>query len=149
MEEPMSTPGRPRSVRLPRLVVALSLPAALLAACGDVTQRSQPSWFTDRQPLPACEDVVLEPGQSVPEGAADCLFAGADSGAELRVRSPTTEGDPIYTYYRRLPGEAGLDLMSDATRDRYGGDGWQWVTCPDATSPSDIGECTTQAVGSR
>ena len=129
----------------------VSLPTALLMACGSAPQQSQPSWFTDRQPLPACDDVVLSPGETVPDDAVECLFTGGtDSGAELLVRSPTTEGDPIYTYYRRLPGQAGLDLMSDATRDQYGEGGWTWVTCPDATSPDDIGEdCTTRDGESR
>jgi len=131
-------------------VLVAGLSPALLVGCGDVTERSEPAWFTDRPPLPACGEVVLDQGELVPGAAAECPFAGnAASGAELMVRSPTTERDPIYTYYRRLPRVVGLDVTSGATHDENGVDGWQWETCPDATSLIDVGECTTRAVGPR
>lgn len=125
-------------------------PTSRPVAAGSAERDESPDWFDDRPPLPACDMVVLDQGQQVPEAAVACLFAGsAASGAELQVRRPTVEGDPIDTYYRRLPGAPGLDVVTDATRDRFGVDEWRWVACPDAGSLTDLGDCTAQAVKPR
>lgn len=122
----------------------------VLSGCGGGETTSEPAWFADRQTLPSCEAVVLDQGDVAPDTSSGCLFGGStDSGAELLVRSPTTEGDPVYTYYRRLPGAAGLDVMSDATRDQNGSEGWRWVTCPEATSITELNSCTVRATDPR
>jgi len=125
--------------------------ASMLVGCGvAAADQSQPDWFKDREVLPACAEVDLDQGEMVPDSAVTCLLEGRDdAGRELVVRSPTTEGDPIHTYYRQLPGVAGLDVITDATQDQNGSVGWQWDTCPDATSLRDVGECSVKAVEPR
>jgi hypothetical protein len=129
------------------LVLAVVL---VVSGCGGQDEQSEPAWFADRQALPSCDAVVLDQGDVVPETATECLFGDNDpSGAELVVQSPTTEGDPVVTYYRRLPGAASLDVMTDMTGDQNGSQGWSWSTCPGATSLTDLEDCSVQATQPR
>ncbi|WP_380164690.1 hypothetical protein [Jannaschia sp. R86511] len=101
-----------------------------------------PSWFTDREKLPACETVDRQPGGEVPAEAERCLLEGLrGAGAELILRDSTVEGDPIDTYWRAVPGARGLEKMVDSSRDSFAGQQWTWSTCPDATGLSEIGQC--------
>ena len=124
---------------------------SMLTGCGvAAADQSQPDWFKDREVLPACAEVDLDQGETVPDSAVTCLLDGRDDdGRELVVRGLTDEGDPIHTYYRQLPDVAGLDVITDATQDHNGSFAWQWGTCPDAASLRDIGECSVKAVEPR
>jgi hypothetical protein len=87
-----------------------------------------PSEFRDRTPLPACEDVSLEQGTQIPDASVACIEQAGPEGAELGIVQPTTEGDPIVTFYRVGPGIPGIEIWDDATRDAFGG-GWHLTRC--------------------
>ncbi|MGN7704195.1 hypothetical protein [Cellulosimicrobium sp. 22601] len=100
-----------------------------------------PAAFVDREPLDLCGDVRLDQGESVPDDLFRCLDAAAATGAELVVTMPTTEGDPIVSYYRVGPRIDGVEIFVDATRDAYGPREWAHLLCPDATSAAAPGTC--------
>lgn len=60
-----------------------------------------------------------------------CLTRGrAASGAEWRQVAPTTDGDPITTYYRVFPGTPEVEIFLDRSRDTHQqGDGWKQLNC--------------------
>ncbi len=121
----VTPPGRP----------ALALTGAvLLAACGGATEP-----FADRSPLASCGEVVLGQGERVPDDAWACLDDAFATGAELVATAPTTEGDPIVTSSRVGPGIDGLEILTDASVDRYGADRSSTQLCPGTvtvTAPS-------------
>lgn len=112
----------------------------------DRSEVATPGDFTSRTPLPQCQAVTLDQGEEPPLQEIDaCLKAGrtGGTGAEAVVTRPTIEGDLTTTYYRSRPGEPGLQLIVDASQDRYGGGlGWYSLDCPTATSVDDLGLCT-------
>ncbi|MEH3076696.1 MAG: hypothetical protein PGN11_08425 [Quadrisphaera sp.] len=120
------------------------LTAMLLAAGGLALWAAlPPSPPAQGAELPQCPVITVDQGQLPPTSSA-CLFSDAaeEDGAELVVTVPTTEGDPIRTHYRHLPGQPGLEVLVDSTDDRYGSGTWGRQSCPEATSLSDLGACT-------
>jgi hypothetical protein len=99
-----------------------------------------PATFRERAELASCGEVVLDQGESTPDDAAACLDAGFASGAELVVVGPTTEGDPVVSYYRVGPAIQGMEIFIDSTLDQWGF-GWSHQMCAEATSFIDVGEC--------
>ncbi|PWJ54969.1 hypothetical protein SAMN06264364_105178 [Quadrisphaera granulorum] len=93
----------------------------------------------DLQQSPA---ITVGQGELAPTSSS-CLFSDAaeEDGAELVVTQPTTEGDPIRTHYRRLPGQPGLEVLVDSTDDKFGSGTWERQSCPEATSLADLGTC--------
>jgi hypothetical protein len=122
--------------RLRVLLVALAC-----AGCGtaDSAPVAAPAEFTARDPLPACPAQDLGQGDRVAAEALACLTAG---GAELAVTRPTTEGDPVASWFRARPGVPGLEVFVDGSRDRFGTGDWLRLDCPGATAPDDLGDCT-------
>lgn len=101
-----------------------------------------PSAFRDRAPLPSCGDIVLEQGEEIPDAAVACMrSAMLGAGGELAVVRPTTEGDPIVTFYRVGPGIRGATVFTDMSHDRYGGGGWDIVSCSGAGDVTAAGFC--------
>ena len=92
------------------------------------TSSSAPAEFRDRDPLPQCDDVSLEQGTQIPDASVACVEQAGPEGAELGVVQPTTEGDPIVTFYRVGPGIRGIEIWDDASRDPFGG-GWHRAEC--------------------
>jgi len=90
---------------------------------------SVPAWFTDRPSLRSCGEIELGQGEQIPDDAIQCMRT-ATEGAELVVTSPTTEGDPVTTYYRVGPDIDGMDLIVDAREDAWGSGEWEQSTCP-------------------
>lgn len=95
--------------------------------------------FLERFDIPSCGHERLGQGQELPATAVECLADPGADGAELIVTAPTTEGDPIVTYYRAEPGGS-VEIWVDMTQDAYGG-GWSHLRCPDARNITDLGEC--------
>ncbi|PWJ47041.1 hypothetical protein SAMN06264364_1423 [Quadrisphaera granulorum] len=136
----MPTPPTPRRPGRALLVVT----AALLGAAGlSLWAALPPSPPPAAAELPQCPAVTVGQGEPSPT-ASSCLFSDAaeEEGAELVVTAPTTEGDPIRTHYRRLPGQPGLEVLVDSTNDRFGSGTWTRQSCPEAMSLSDLGTCT-------
>ena len=125
------------------------LVALLCAGCAAPTPAGpEPAEFTGRGVLPVCSAEDLGQGEPVPAGALTCLDAGrTGDGAELAVTRPTTEGDPITSWYRARPGVPGLEVFVDGSRDRFGTGDWLRLDCPAATSPDDLGDCTETVLG--
>jgi len=136
----MPTPPTPRTPSR----ALLGFTAVLLGAGGlSLWAALPPSPPAQAAELPQCPALAVGQGEPAPTSSS-CLFSGTaeEDGAELVVTAPTTEGDPIRTHYRRLPGQPGLEVLVDSTDDRYGSSTWEHQTCPDATSLSELGTCT-------
>ncbi|WP_432509309.1 hypothetical protein [Kineococcus auxinigenes] len=133
------------------LVVALMLFAdsALAWVIWQLTASSRPPQaFTDREPYPQCPPVTVAQGQAWQEQAAaapwEACLSSVDAqrdGAEVRVTSPTTEGDPITTYYRRAPGGGGVEVFIDATADSFGSGEWEHLRCADVVALRTFESC--------
>ncbi|WP_375405517.1 hypothetical protein [uncultured Amnibacterium sp.] len=87
-----------------------------------------PASFRNRPTFRSCGEVVLAQGVRIPQARIRCLAAAPAEGRELVIASPTTEGDPIVRYYRTGPDLDGVEIVEDATRDRFGG-GWHRSLC--------------------
>lgn len=125
--------------------LAVGVLALVLSACSVLPWvSSTPDAFTDRTELPTCG--VEDRGRGAPEPSEGevCLVEAMTGGtaAELAATALTDEGDAIRSYYRTVPGVPGLVVYVDGTDDSYGSQGWALLTCPDATAPSDLEDCS-------
>lgn len=137
--------GWSRACLMAAAVIILS--GCQTASGADVIEESRsdssaPDSFRDRTELPLCRGVVLDQGESLRPEALKCLERGyAESGAELAVASPTTEGDLIVSHYRITPRAASLQIFVDATRDKFGGGNWEESSCPLPQGADSIAAC--------
>lgn len=151
---------QPSRIRVWRTLALATIAAIALAGCAsspasmpfgwpdDLVEVSQsspdaPSVIRDGDPVHRCSVIVLEPGELAPSEAFDCLNERFETGAELVVVTPTTEGDPTVTYYRVGPGIDGVNIYSDMTSDRFGG-GWHIQHCPTTTDVKELSGCVEQ-----
>ncbi|WP_432537567.1 hypothetical protein [Kineococcus arenarius] len=135
----------------PVLVVALVLFTGSMLAwvIWQLTASGRPPQaFTDREPYPRCPPVTVAQGQASGQQAAaapwEACLLGANAqrdGAEVRVTSPTTEGDPITTYYRRAPGGGDVEVFIDATADSFGSGEWEHLRCADVAALRTFEDC--------
>ena len=88
-----------------------------------------PAAFRNRSRTRSCGEVVLGQGDAIPVAARSCLAAGVTSGAELAIAAPTTEGDPIVSFYLVGPGITGVDVYTNNTFDSFGSGKWARSTC--------------------
>ncbi|WP_157508909.1 hypothetical protein [Luteipulveratus halotolerans] len=83
--------------------------------------------FDQRERYADCGSVVFEQGPypGLPDGPLSCMrrARAAKATAELRVTRPTTEGDPIVTYFRVL-GDGQVEVYADNTADSHGPADW-------------------------
>lgn len=111
------------------------------------TSSNAPTAFRDRDPLALCGEVVLDQGDTIPIAAMACLESAASgAGAELAVARPTTEGDPIITFYRVAPTIDGVDLFIDSSRDAWGSADWAQKSCPTGSTIGEYGECSVESL---
>lgn len=118
---------------------AVTLTPLTVASCGtSVDPAATPADpLSQRESLPSCGTFGAGQGEAVPDAAWDCLDEGSSTGAELVVTMPTTEGDPIVTYYRVGTGIEGLELFVDSRADSYAPPESRGVShqlCPDTTT---------------
>ena len=100
------------------------------------------SAFEERTPLPSCGTV--EVAHTAPSGPEVECFAEAlreGRAAEVVVRSSTTEGDPVVSYYRTEPGAEGIEVFHDATQDAFGSGTWEHYRCLEGSGIDDLGDC--------
>lgn len=109
---------------------------ALLTGCtGSWSFGSDPveEHWTSRESLTSCGSLQLQQGEQLrvdgKEGVA-CLERAMDSGrgAELAVRYPTVEGDPVTEYYRVTP-DGSTEVYTDSTLDAFSDQKWSFATC--------------------
>lgn len=93
-----------------------------------------PDNFRDGAKRESCGEITLDQAQALPAAAVDCINAAIGAtDAELAVVAPTSEGDPIVTFYRTSSRAAGVKLFIDAEYDRFGSGSWTHETFPRAS----------------
>ena len=108
-----------------------------------------PEEFEGRTRVPACGTVEEARVGAAPATAAErCLDRALRTGAggELVVNGMSDEGAPVYTYYRAVPGEPGLELFGDSSRNGFAADEWTYRRCPGATGVRALGRCASRAL---
>ena len=138
--------GRRRHASFATGVVSIIALAAAIGACSqqstpETAESDNSTSFRERPVLASCGEIRLDQGETVPGEAWACMEAALSTGAELVVDMPTTEGDPIVTYYRVGPSIEGLEVFRDTTQDEFGPRAWSHELCPDTTSPSEPVGC--------
>lgn len=109
-----------------------NVPKDLFAAARSSTEA--PDGFIDRVHRESCGEITLDQGASLPPDAVDCINAAIGAAdAQLAVVAPTTEGDPIVTFYRTSASTPGVELFVDAEYDRFGSGAWTHERFPAAT----------------
>lgn len=112
-----------------RLIMVGAVAVLLLVGCGPdpVQQR-----WAARDQLPSCGEVTLDRGELLEQKAGDelaCMRGALETrkGAELKVTSPTLEGDPIRKYIRITP-DGMLEIYTDTASDRFSQQ-WYYTRC--------------------
>jgi hypothetical protein len=100
--------------------------------------------WESRESLPSCGSLELRQGEVIEvDGRTElaCLQRALDEGrgAELSVRHPTTEGDPITNYYR-VTVDGSTEVYTDSTQDAFGDRTWSFTSCGQPESVLDA-EC--------
>jgi hypothetical protein len=113
---------------------------ALLAGCmGSDPVEEQ---WASRESLPSCGSLRLQQGEQLKvDGRTEvaCLGRAIESGrgAELTVRYPTTEGDPITDYYRVTP-DGSTEVYTDSTGDAFSDRKWSFAACEQPRTALDV-----------
>ena len=121
-------------------VITLVACTVALTAC---TGPGTPAFVSDRPTLEPCGTITLGQGETVPDDVWACFDERAATGAELVVSRPTTEGDPIVTYYRAGPGITGVEVLTDSTADAFGPRTWTHELCARLDGAHDPRDCTS------
>jgi hypothetical protein len=92
-----------------------------------------PDEIVNRRPLPFCgveEAPAPRPGEYIDATVRNCFWAAKLDGREAEFASvqPTMEGNKIATIYRLDP-DGGVELLLDATQDRFGSGTWTVMAC--------------------
>jgi hypothetical protein len=129
-------------MRAPRRLALACLAVAVVAGCSLLGGDPVHDQWEGRAALPSCGSVVLVQGESLRREARSelaCLRAALDDGegAELKVRFPTVEGDPITEYYRVTPA-GGTEIYVDSTQDAFGAQEWSFARCDRPTTVLDV-----------
>ena len=110
---------------------AQNLPDDLFAAARG--SRAAPRSFTDGVKRESCGEITLGQAQVLPTAVLHCINAAIGAtDAELAVAAPTSEGDPIVTFYRTSARAGGVELFIDAEYDRFGSGSWTHERFPRA-----------------
>ena len=107
---------------------ASAAPAAWLPPWADATT---PVEVATRTALPFCGvEQGAGPGITINAEVRSCFLGGYqdDTGAEFASIQSTMEGDPIATIWRTIPG-GGVEMLYDATQDKFGAKVWRRTTC--------------------
>jgi hypothetical protein len=95
------------------------------------TPVATPREVTERVPLPPCGTESLRPNAPFNVEGRTCFWEAYLAGepAEFISTQPTTEGDPITTYYRVL-GPGAVEVFEDSTQDAWSSGGaWKRYAC--------------------
>jgi hypothetical protein len=98
--------------------------------------------WESRDSLESCGSLQLEQMQTLEVDGQEevaCLQRALESrtGAELKVRYPTTEGDPVTDFYR-VTATGSTEVYTDATQDGFGDRKWSFASCEDPESALDV-----------
>jgi hypothetical protein len=116
--------------RRPQPSASLSPSPSISAAAVPYDAAKAPTWFVQRRPLRSCGAYVFTVPAALPRDALRCFTAALGAGGvEFASARRTTEGDPVVTYVRALPGTSTAVVITDSTRDRFGPQRWSSETC--------------------
>lgn len=123
-----------------RLVGLAAVCSALLSGCMG-SDPVQEQWAS-RDRLPSCGSLHLQQGEELAVNGKKelaCLRRALDSDrdAELAVRYPTTEGDPITDYYRVIS-DGTTEVYTDSTEDAFSDKKWRFADCDQPKSVLDV-----------
>jgi hypothetical protein len=132
-------------LRTNRAATGLPVVCALigaLAGCSVLGGDAVRDQWEARSTLPGCGEVTLEQGEHLQQkGGSEfaCLRAAFKSGdgAELKVVSPTVEGDPVTEYYRVNPSRT-TEIYVDSTEDPNSDQSWSFAQCEQPESVLDV-----------
>lgn len=98
--------------------------------------------WESRESLPSCGSLHLQQGEELrADGKTElaCMERAKDSGrgAELAVRYPTTEGDPVTDYYRVKP-DGSTEVYTDSTQDAFSDQKWSFASCDQPNTVLDV-----------
>ena len=117
---------------------------ALLAGVTGCSLGSDPveSQWESRDSLTSCGSLRLGQMDTLEvDGKTEvaCLQRALISreGAELVVRYPTTEGDPVTDYYR-VTATGSTEVYTDATQDAFSDGKWHYGSCNDPKTALDL-----------
>lgn len=110
--------------------------------CGSMTSDPVHEQWESRASLPSCGSLQLQQGEAVEvEGETEvaCLQRALDSGrgAELTIRYPTTEGDPVTNYYR-VTADGATEVYTDSTQDAFSDGKWGFASCDQPEMALDV-----------
>lgn len=120
----------------------LALASGLVLVAGCTGSDPVKEQWESRQSLPNCGSLQLRQGESLSshgEKEVACLQQALDSGrgAELRVESPTEEGDPVTEYYR-VTAEGTTEVYVDTTKDENSDQQWGYADCAKPETVLDV-----------
>ena len=123
-------------------VIACIGPLPWMTACGVTGSDPVLERWQSRPHLPGCGSLSLHQGQALEvdgPAALACLQRALDSGrgAELIVRHPTTEGDPV-TSYHRVTAEGSTEVYIDSTQDAFSDGTWSFASCDRPETAIDV-----------
>jgi hypothetical protein len=120
------------------LVTASMLVAIGLTGCSLIPIQPPTADISANAPAAVANRIPVPPCGSEHSGLADsgnlegraCFWTAYQEHrpAEFISTRPTTEGDPITTIYRVLPGGS-VELFIDSTQDTWGSGKWAHATC--------------------
>lgn len=110
--------------------------------CGPAASDPIKERWESRAPLPSCGSLRLQQGELAEvEGKEEfaCLQRALDSGraAELAVTYPTTEGDPVTSFYRVLS-DGSTEVYIDSTQDAFSDREWSFASCDRPETALDV-----------
>lgn len=125
-----------------RRAVACGALLAGCTGCGSMTADPVQEQWESRASLPSCGSLQLQQGEAVEvDGKTEvaCLQSALDSGggAELTVRHPTTEGDPVTNYYR-VTADGSTEVYTDSTQDAFSDRKWIFASCDQPETALDV-----------
>jgi nucleotide-binding universal stress UspA family protein len=118
--------SRPAAVS--RAVAGLAA-ALVIGGCG-LLPSAPPDWVANRSAMPSCGEETLDRGLAENGAGWDCLMAALERShdAELIRHLTTLEGDPVRQILR-IHADGQIELIVDATRDRFGSGQWERLSC--------------------
>lgn len=89
-----------------------------------------------------CAEMVVAQGEEAGGEALECLKRGyVKNGAELAVAAPNVEGDLTANYFPGHSAGPSPQILSDCTRDGFGGGGWEDMTWPLPDGKDSLEDC--------
>jgi hypothetical protein len=77
-----------------------------------------------------------------PKEALECLEQSrADSGGEFVLKSLTTEGDRVVHYVRSMPNTDAIEVLTDASGDRFGAGSSEFVCSVPSLDAISLNRC--------